>query len=196
MKIENNFEGISNIVSSDIKEKTKSQTNSKINEERKNSKSDTVEVHSSKKLNGFNLKLRNIQENISKNQAYLKGLNQARKLLFKNKDVETLYVELIKAAHKYQFNKKSLLKNIIPSSKDFYKSVKNINKLKERLNNEIKSISNEINIAKKEMNKTMVSIENVKASFSGKELGNLKNLLNNNRLFNNMNKESIIALVK
>jgi hypothetical protein len=53
-----------------------------------------------------------------------------------------------------------------------------------------------LNLAKKDMSKTLVSIENVNASFSNEEIGKIKDMLGKGTLFNQMNKDSIIALVK
>ncbi len=201
MKITNNFEGASQITSSTIKESNEKERINKIeNKSSGNNKvknSDVIEISgNNKQLNELNSKLKSLQETISMKQAYLKSLNIAKSKLLENKNIESLYVELIKAAQKLKFNNKSLLKNIIPGNKEFYKSAANITKLRNNIENEIKKTISDINLNKKNISKVMISMENIKASFSKEDIGKLKSLFNNNKLFGNMNKDSIISLIK
>ncbi len=201
MKIINNFEGASQITSSTIKESNEKERINKIeNKSSGNNKvksSDVIEISgNNKQLNELNSKLKSLQETISMKQAYLKSLNIAKSKLLENKNIESLYVELIKAAQKLKFNNKSLLKNIIPGNKEFYKNAANITKLRNNIENEIKKTISDINLNKKNISKVMISMENIKASFSKEDIGKLKSLFNNNKLFGNMNKDSIISLIK
>ncbi len=149
------------------------------------------------KIRAIMNQIKKIETDYSVNQIYIESLKKAKGYISSYTNINNIYNTLINLSKNTKFNNKLLLKAIIPQDINFYRSVKNINQLKEKISKEIRDTESKQRKLIQQLNIANIALENINAAKIKSNLQQLSRIkLGNKEIYNKLNHQIIISLIK